>query len=61
MQLESDLQHRERQDSAASLDREVQGVFLDPSLLTENRQRKADLDSNMRERRLLHGRIHSWQ
>ena len=57
---------RERQDSAASLgreslDREVQGVFLDPSLLTENLQLKADLDSSMRERRLLQGRIHSWQ
>ena len=57
---------RERQDSAASLgreslDREVQGVFLDPSLLQENLQLKADLDSSMRERRLLQGRIHSWQ
>ena len=42
LQLESDLQHREaalwqrqagareRQDSAASLGRELQGVFLDP-------------------------------
>ena len=47
---------KERQDSAASLgreslDRELQGPFLDTSLLTENRWRKADLDSSIRERR----------
>ena len=44
-----------------SLDRELQGVFLDPSLLTENLKWKANRDSSTRERRLLQGRIHSWQ
>ena len=67
LQLESDLQHREaalrqrqagarkRQDSAASLGRESQEVFLDPSRLPENLQLKADLDSSVGERRLLQG------
>ena len=40
---------------------EAEGVFLGPSLLTENRQLKADLDSSVRERRLLQGRIHRGQ
>ena len=52
---------RERQDSDASLDRELQGVFLENPLLTENLQWTADLHSSTREKRLRQGRIHSWQ
>ena len=44
-----------------SRDKEVQGDVLDPSLLEEKLQLKADRDSGKRERRLLQGRIHSWQ
>ena len=63
LQLESNrhARTRKRRDSAVSLDRESQGVFLDPSLPTENRPLKADLDSSRREKRLLLGRTHSWQ
>ena len=73
LQLEPDLQHREaalrqmqagareRQDSAASRDRKVQGGFPDPSLLTENRQMKADRDGSRRDRRWLQGKTHRWQ
>ena len=57
---------RKRQDRAANVgresrDKELQGVFLDPSLLTENLHLKADRDSSMRERKLMQGRIPSWQ
>ena len=66
LHLEPDQQHRqagarERQDSATSLDRESQGVSLDPSLLTENQQLKVNLDSSRRERRMLQGWIHGGQ
>ena len=56
-----DLLTRERQDSAASRDREVQGVFPDPSLLTANQQMKVDLDSSRMERSLRQGKTHSWK
>ena len=67
LQLESILQHKEAalkqwqagarkiQDSAPSLGRESQRVFLDPSRLTENLQLKAGLDSRVGERWLLQG------
>ena len=61
LQLESDLQHRERQENAASPDRGVQGGVPGPALRTTNRHLKADLDSGRRERRLLQGQVHSWQ
>ena len=55
-----------RQDSAASAGmksrgKELQEVFRNPSRLTENLQRKADLGSSRRERRRLQGRARSWQ
>ena len=56
---------RKRQDSAASVGREslgkeLQGVFRDHSLLTENLQLKADRGSSRWDRRWLQGRTHSW-
>ena len=67
-QLESDLEsHREAalrqwqagarksQDRAASLGRESQRVFLDPSCLMENLQLKTNLDRRVGERRPLQG------
>ena len=52
-----DKRARERQESAASRDRDSQRVFRDPARWMENRQRKAALDSSRKERRLLKGRI----
>ena len=49
-----------RQDSAASVGKELRGVFRNPPLLTKKLQQKADRGSSRRERRRLQGRIHSW-
>ena len=52
---------RERPDRGVSVGRELQGVFLGPSLRTENRQLEADRDRSIREGSLLQGRIHGRQ
>ena len=52
---------RYRQDSDASGDRELQGVFLAPRGLAEKLQGMAGPNSSAREKRLLQGMIQTWQ
>merc|ERR1719228_3070527 len=74
IQLEQDLQAKESSlemhehelrsklgSPRESIDREIFSAFSDKDLVAENLRLKADLDSSMRERRHMAGRIQNWE